>query len=82
MNFAKQKKRLDPLLKHPNNHTCADCNALAPTCIHPSSKGLLLISESFSVPAVPEHIGHWGPPSPASNQPILTFGKKGGTEIW
>lgn len=42
MNFTKQKKRLDPLLKHPNNHTCADCNALAPTCTHLSIKGASL----------------------------------------
>ena len=32
LDFAAQKKLLDPLLKHPRNHLCADCDSISPTC--------------------------------------------------
>lgn len=34
LDFASQKKILDPILKNPKNHLCADCDSISPTCKH------------------------------------------------
>ena len=48
LDFAAQKKLLDPLLKHPRNHFCADCDSISPTCTFPLIQGPLSTSASFS----------------------------------
>lgn len=52
MDFAQQKRILEPILKNPKNSHCADCGAVSPTCTFPFIQGLHWTSEFSFVPTV------------------------------
>jgi len=56
LDFVTQKKILEPLLKDPRNHLCADCDAVSPTCTFKLNQGFRLILEFSYVPTAQEHI--------------------------
>ena len=78
LDFTSQKKILDPILKNPANHNCADCNSVAPTCTYLLIQGPLSTSECSSAQTVRGHIEALAPRSPECGQPTSTNGSRSG----
>jgi hypothetical protein len=81
LDFAAQKKILDPILKHPKNHVCADCDSVSPTCTLSLIKGPLSTSEFSYAETVQVHTELSAPPSQECVQPISTNGRTNGSAI-
>jgi len=80
LDFTTQKKLLEPILKHPSNQHCADCNSVAPTCTSLMIQGSLSISEYFFAPTVRVPTAASALQSLGFDQPTSTSGNRNGSK--